>query len=162
LIFIQLYGICPSIQLQEHRIANQVTKGRDSKFTLHLVTSKVPINYSSALTHGLADLSHDSIVKIRLTVFHISRLSKVSVKYDVNSGLQKVLLLSDTLILTLLTLLSYLKQYKFGYMSDIYLWHIIHILNALLHYNQFTHVCRHNLQHGEEQHLPNLVIGFSA
>jgi hypothetical protein len=136
-------------------LANRATKGRYSRFTLRLATSKVPINDSAALSLGLTDLSHGGTVEICLAVFHTRRLSEVSVKYDADSGSQKVLLPSDAPILALL---SYLEQSKFGCMSDIRLWHVIHVLNALLHHNQFTHVCRHGLrQTGDGNQVGNIV-----
>jgi hypothetical protein len=65
-----------------------------------------------------------------MAVFHTRGLSEVSVKDDGDSGSQKVLLPSDAPILALL---SYLEPSKFGCMSDIRLWHVIHVLDALLH-----------------------------
>jgi hypothetical protein len=125
-------------------LANRATKGRYSRFTLRLGTSKVSINDSAALTLGLTDLSRGGTVEICQAVFHTRRLSEVSVKYNANGGgLQKVLLPSDAPILALF---SYLERSKFGRMSDIRPWHVIRILDALLHHNQFTHVCRHGLR----------------
>ena len=136
-------------------LANRATKGRYSRFTLRLATSKVSINDSAALTLGLTDLSHGGTVEICFAVFHKRRLSEVSVKYDANSGSQKVLLPSDAPILALL---SYLERSKFGRMFDIRLWHVIHILDASLHLNQFTHVCRHGLrQTGDGRRVGTIV-----
>jgi len=43
-------------------------------------------------------------------------------------------------------------------MSDIRLWHVIHVLDALLPHNQFTHVCRHGLRETGDGKRAGIIV----
>jgi hypothetical protein len=102
-------------------LANRATKGKYSRFTLRLVTSKAPINDSANLTLGMTDLSHGGIIETSFVVPHQRRLSEITVKFSGDEDVQRILLPRDA---SILAVLSYLDRSRIGNISDIQLWRV--------------------------------------